>query len=125
MKIKILLCSFFLLGMFGISACKSENKELKKDAKEIADVMCKTMEAMKNLKSVNAGDSIQVEKLQLDYSKVQEEMAVLYQKFNAKYGEKTGTREFKEDFRKYLNESMLECKSLSKEDRAAFEKGAE
>jgi hypothetical protein len=50
-------------------------------------------------------------------------MTLLNEKFRTKYSEKVNTDEFKRDFRKLLSESMLDCKSLSKEDREAFEKG--
>ena len=123
MKIRIILFSIFILGFFGISGCKSEYKELKKDTKDIADVMCKSLEAMKNLKMADPTDSLKVKKLQMDYQNIQTEMMILYQKFRTKYGNKTKSKEFNEVFRKYLNESMLDCKSLSKEDREAFEKG--
>ena len=85
--------------------------------------MCKSLEAMENLKMADPADSLQVLKLQADYKKVETEMTILYQEFRTKYGEKVKSKEFNEEFRKYLNESMLDCKSLSKEDRAAFEKG--
>ena len=123
MKIKVILYFLLIAGFFGISGCKSENKELKKDCKSIADVMCKSLEAMENLKMADPADSLQVLKLQADYKKVETEMTILYQEFRTKYGEKVKSKEFNEEFRKYLNESMLDCKSLSKEDRAAFEKG--
>jgi hypothetical protein len=123
MKIRIILFPLLIAGIFGISGCRSENKELKKDTKDIANVMCKSVEAMKNLKMADPDDSVQVEKLQLEYKKIQDEMTVLYRQFNTKYGEKVTTKEFSSEFRKYLNEAMLECKSLSKEDREAFEKG--
>ena len=123
MKISVILYSMLIAGVFGLSGCKSENKELKKDSKNIADVMCKSMEAMKNLKMADPADSLQVKKLQGEYKNIQTEMTVVYQDFRAKYGDKAKTKEFNEEFRKYLSESMLDCKSLSKEDREAFEKG--
>jgi predicted nuclease with TOPRIM domain len=123
MKFRFIFYTILFAGIFGISGCKSENKELKKDTKDIADVMCKSMEAMKNLKMANPADSVQVKKLQAEYKNIQTEMTILYQEFKTKYGEKATTKEFNEEFRKYLSESMLDCKSLSKEDRETFEKG--
>jgi len=123
MKIKQIVLSILLTSAIGITACDRSDQELKKDAGEIAAVMCRTMEAMKNLKSVNPGDSLMVRNLQEEYRKIQGEMTVLYDHFRKKYGEKTTQKEFNLKFRKYLNESMLDCKSLSKEDREAFEKG--
>ena len=123
MKIRVILYSILLAGIFGIPGCKGENKELKKDTKEIATVMCKSLEAMKNLKMADPADSLLVKKLQGEYKNIQKEMTIIYQKFKTKYGDKATTKEFSEEFRKYLSESILDCKSLSKEDRESFEKG--
>jgi len=123
MKISHILSLFLIAGIIGVSGCSSEDKELKKDAREIADVMCKSMEAMKNLRLADPADSVLVYKLQEEYQLIESDMSALYQKFRTKYGEKTTSKEFAEKFRKYLNEAMLDCKSLSKEDREAFEKG--
>jgi len=123
MKISHILTLVLIAGIIGISGCSSEDKELKKDAKEIADVMCKSMEAMKNLRLADPADSVLVYKLQEEYQLIQSDMSALYQQFRTKYGEKTSSKEFSDQFRRYLNEAMLDCKSLSKEDREAFEKG--
>jgi hypothetical protein len=123
MKTRILLYSILISGIIGISGCGSKDKELRKDAKDIADIMCKSIESMKNLRTADPADSVTVQKLQMEYKKVETEMSLLYQEFKTKYGNKVESREFNEKFRKYLNESMLGCKSLSKEDREAFEKG--
>lgn len=122
MKINVTLCLILIAGLIGISGCVSKDKELKKDAKEIAEVMCKTIEAMKKLKMVEPSDSQAVNKLQLEYENIQAEMATVYKAFNIKYGDKTRSDEFNEKFRKYLDKSMLDCKNLSKEDRKVFEK---
>ncbi|MCX6304342.1 MAG: hypothetical protein NT040_05195 [Bacteroidetes bacterium] len=124
MRIRAFLYFILLAGILGTSGCNSEDKELKKDTVEIAAVMCKSLEAMKNLKSADPADSAMVGKLQGDYKNIQDEMMILYQKFKTKYGEKASSKEFNEKFRKYLNAAMLDCKTLSKEDREAFEKGS-
>ncbi|MEI7500911.1 MAG: hypothetical protein WCK84_10745 [Bacteroidota bacterium] len=124
MKISVILSLVLISGILVISGCGSENKDLKIDAKKIADVMCKSLETMKNLRTADPSDSLMVNKLQKEYKIVQSEMAILYQNFRTKYGEKAKSGKFNEDFRKYLNEAMLDCKSLSKEDREAFEKGS-
>jgi hypothetical protein len=123
MKIRVILYSVLIAGIIGISGCGNENKELKKDAKNIADIMCKSMEAMKNLRTADPADSMLVQKLQVEYKNVETEMTILYQEFRTKYGKKTTSKEFNENFRKYLSEAMLNCKSLSEEDREAFKKG--
>jgi hypothetical protein len=123
MRFRIIFYLIVIAGIVENSGCVHENKELKKDAVAIAAVMCKNMEAMKKLRTADPADSMLVKKLQSDYQDVASEMAGLYEVFRKKYGDKTTTREFGQEFRKYLNEAMLDCKSLSKEDREAFEKG--
>lgn len=123
MKTRVIVILFLFSGIIGISGCGGENRELKKDAKKIAEAMCKNIDAMKNLQSVNPEDSNMVQKLQLEYKKVEAEITSLNEKFKTKYGDRTTSAEFKENFRKYLSEAMLDCKSLSKEDRESFEKG--
>lgn len=123
MKISDIIYSLLIAGILGISSCTSENRELKKDAKNIADAMCKSLEAMKNLKIADPADSALVQKLQMEYKNVEDEMTILYQEFRTKYNKKITTKEFSNEFRKYLSESMLLCKSLSKEDLESFEKG--
>jgi hypothetical protein len=123
MKISGILTLGLIAGIIGVSGCKSENKELKNEAKIMADAMCKSMGIMNSLKQVNPADSVQVARLQVEYQVVQSDMTRINQEFRAKYGEKTTSAEFTGEFRKYLNESMLECKNLSKEDRENFEKG--
>jgi hypothetical protein len=49
-------------------------------------------------------------------------MMGLYSQFRTKHGDKPASEAFNVEFRKYLNESMLECKNLSKEERETFEK---
>ncbi|MCK9204355.1 MAG: hypothetical protein M0P58_07990 [Bacteroidales bacterium] len=114
-----ILTLFILLFL---SACGGDNKELKKDAKNIADAMCKSIETMNSLRAANPGDSILVGKLQKDVHNNQIEMTILYDEFKKKYGEKAKTEKFNKEFARYLRESMLDCKALSKEDRKAFEK---
>jgi hypothetical protein len=123
MKISNIIFSFLIAGTLAISGCKSENKELMKDAKNIADVMCRSIDAMKTLRMADPADSQMVKKLQADYAAIEAEMSLLNENFRIKYTDKVNTDEFKNEFRKLLSKSMLDCKSLSNEDRAAFEKG--
>jgi hypothetical protein len=115
-----LLC--ILAALFLLAACKSENAELKADAAMIASVMCRNIEAMNHLKSANPADSMQVDSLQQVYEKIESEMQQAYADFHKKYGDKVNTKEFGDEFRRYLNQAMLECKCLSPEDRANFER---
>lgn len=117
---------FYLIiiaGIIGITGCGGKDKELKADATDIANIMCRSIDAMKKLRGADPADSLMVKKLQVEYNIIQEEMTKVYQDFRTKYKEKVTTKEFSDQFRKYLNTAMLDCKSLSKEDREAFEKG--
>jgi hypothetical protein len=125
MKTSIIVFCLLIAGILGLSGCKSENKELKKDATDIAEVMCKSIEAMKTLRTADPSDSLLVKKLQSDYEVMEAEMTLLNENFRKKYSDRVNEDEFKKEFRKLLSKSMLECKNLSKEDREAFEKGAE
>jgi hypothetical protein len=124
MKTGRILILILIAGSLVFSGCSSENKELKKDAVNIADAMCKSIEAMKNLQTADPADSVQIQRLQADYKKIEAEMTALNDEFRKKYVGNVNSKEFTDQFRKYLNEAMLDCKSLSKEDRAVFEKGA-
>jgi len=125
MKTPIFLSVLAIAVLFSVSSCKRENRELKADAEKIAAIMCKSLEAMKALKSADPADTANVMTLQSEVEKNQAEMSVLYDDFHKKHGEKAKTAEFGKEFRKYLNEAMLDCKTLSKEDRALFEKDLE
>jgi len=125
MRKHILLFAILVAGIIGIPGCASDNAELKRDAGEIAGVMCRSIEAMRNLKSTDPADSALVMKLQSEHDAVEAEMTALYADFRKKWGEKISDKQFGDEFRKYLNEAMLDCKSLSKEDRENFERGVE
>jgi len=122
MNIRVIISVFIAAGILAVTGCRRENRELKKDTVAIAGVMCRSLEAMKNLKMADPADSTAVEKLQKEYRKIQDEMAILYRDFNTKYRKDVAKKEFSREFRKYLNEAMLDCKSLSKEDRETFER---
>jgi hypothetical protein len=123
MKINGILCLVLIAGIIGVSGCKSEDKALKQEAKTIADAMCKSIGVMNELKKTDPADSVTVNRLQQEYQIVQSELMGLYDEFRAKHEKTPPTEEFNNEFRKYLNESMLDCKNLSKEERETFEKG--
>jgi hypothetical protein len=120
MRISLVYLLFLTIGIAGLSGCTSENKELKQDARRIASAMCNNLYAMKKLKMANPADSVGIKKIQAEVKEIQADMAILYTDFNTKYAEKAKTDEFNREFRKYLNESMLDCKSLSTEEREMF-----
>ena len=125
MKLRNLIPLTLLSCILLLTACNREDAAVKKDAKAIAEVMCKSLEAMKSLKSVNPEDTALITQLQEKYRGVEQEMTGLYDGFRKKYEAKMSDKEFTKKFRRYLNEAMLDCKSLSKEDRANFERQSE
>ncbi len=115
---------FYLLTIvmvFVLAGCGG-NKELKKDAQDIADVMCKNIDIMNRVRTANPADSVQVAKLQQEAKQVQIEMTIVYQEFKAKNKNKLTDDKFNKDFARELRKAMLECPHLSKEDREVFEK---
>ena len=122
MKINNCLYGVLIALILGFSGCGGGNGELKNDARRYSDAMCRNIETMQKLKAAKPGDSVLVKKLQLERQLIDAEMAKFNLDLKKKYGEKTNTPEFWKEYRKYLNESMLDCKYLSKEDRSNFER---
>jgi len=108
-------------SVFTLVGC-SGNKELKKDAKGIADIMCKNIDVMNKLRAADPADSVQLMKLQQDAKQVQIEMTIVYQEFKEKNKNKLEDEKFNKNFARELRKSMLECPHLSAKDREAFEK---
>ena len=106
--------------IFLFSGCG--NNEIKKDAIEIGDAMCRNIEIMNKIRAIDPQDSVASQKLHLEAKKLQTEMTILYKEFGDKYGAKTKNADFNKKFAKELRRAMLNCPSLSKEDRAQFEK---
>jgi hypothetical protein len=98
------------------------NNEIKKDAIEIGDAMCRNIEIMNKLRAIDPKDSVTSQKLHSEAKKLQVEMTILYKEFGDKYGEKTKKADFNKKFAQELRRAMLDCPYLSKEDRAQFEK---
>jgi len=117
-----LLQRFILLSaLIALSSCGG-NAGLKKDAKKIADAMCKNIEAMSLLKAANPSDSAKIMDLRAKGRQAEAEMSVLYKDFRNKYKDRMSDKKFSDEFAKDLRQAMLDCKYLSKEDRANFEK---
>ena len=115
---------FFSTLFFILSGC-GKNKELKKDASDIADAMCRSIEIMNNLKVANPQDTIRINDLQYKYQNIQNEMETLYTGFRKKYEKRIGDTEFDKDFSNELRKAILNCRYLSKEDRIKYEKEIE
>jgi hypothetical protein len=123
MRVQRNILAVIVTGIILLSGCSNE---LKNDTDKIGDAMCRNIEIMGKLRTVNLNDTANISKLQEEEAKVQEEMKVLYQDFNKKYGDKIHDKEFSKKFYKELRRTMLDnCKSLSKEDRDLFEKDLE
>jgi len=116
------IVSIILLGAVIMFSSCGGNKELKKDAKNIAVAMCRNIETMNNLKSADPADSVNMVKLRAKEKEAEVEMTISYQEFKAKYKEKVSDPKFSKEFAKELRKAMLDCPYLSKEDRAGFEK---
>lgn len=121
MKITRILYPLMIVMVFVLAGCGG-NKELKKDAKDIADVMCKNIDVMNRVRAANPADTAQVAKLQQEAKQVQIEMTIIYQEFKAKNKNKLTDDKFNKEFNQELRKAMLECSHLSKEDREVFEK---
>jgi len=116
-----ILYSLMIVIIIALAGCGG-NKELKRDAKDIADVMCKNIDVMNRVRAANPADTAQVAKLQQEAKQVQIEMTIVYQEFKEKNKNKLTDDKFNKDFARELRKAMLECPHLSKEDREAFEK---
>jgi aromatic ring-opening dioxygenase catalytic subunit (LigB family) len=114
--------SILIIGLTVVLASCGGNSELKKDTAKIADAMCKGIEIMNKLQSVNPGDSSAVHQLQARQKLNETEMNKLYEEFQKKYKDKINDKQFTDDFSKELRKAMLNCQYLSKEDRETFEK---
>jgi len=111
----------FISAVIALASCGG-NKELQQDAKNIATAMCRNIETMNNLKTVDPADSVKVLQLRAKEKQAEVEMTILYQEFKAKYKDKVSDKKFSQEFAKELRKAMLDCPYLSKEDRASFEK---
>ena len=100
------------------------NKELQEDVQPIADEMCRFIDIQNQLKvAVEANDSLKIDSLSMLRHKSQIEMTVLNEEFNAKYGKQSNDEAFLKEYKKLMNDALLECPHLSKEDREMMEKG--
>jgi hypothetical protein len=98
------------------------NRELKEDAAKVGDAMCRNIEVMNKMKATNPADSVTMEKLRKEAHQLQIEMTIVYKEFGDKYKEQTKDPKFNKKFNRELRKAMLDCPSLSKQDREMFEK---
>ncbi|MCX6244599.1 MAG: hypothetical protein NTU98_07815 [Bacteroidetes bacterium] len=123
MKSRNLLFPVFIGMIFILSGCG--NRELKKDASKIGDLMCRNIEVMNKLRATDPADTITTAKLQAQGEQIQNEMQVVYKEFGEKYKDKTKDPKFGKAFNRELRKAMLDCPHLSKKDRELFEKDLE
>ena len=108
-----------LLFVFIFSSCKHE---LKEDAAKVGDAMCRNIEIMNKIKAANPEDTATLKNLRAQAHQLEIEMTIVYKEFGDKYGNKTKDPAFNKKFNIELRKAMLDCPSLSKEDREMFEK---
>jgi hypothetical protein len=90
----------------------------------IADEMCKFIDIQNQLKmAVEMSDSARIDSLSNIRKQIQIEMTVLNEEFNAKFKDKNNDEKFLKEYKKLMNEALLECPHLSTEDREMMEKG--
>jgi PBP1b-binding outer membrane lipoprotein LpoB len=111
--VKKTLFTIGIIAALMLSGCGG-NKELKESVQPIADEMCKFIDIQNQLKmAVEMSDSARIDSLSNIRKQIQIEMTVLNEEFNAKFKE----------YKKLMNEALLECPHLSTEDREMMEKG--
>jgi hypothetical protein len=121
--VKKLLYTAGLVAAVLLSGCGG-NKELKESIQPISDAMCKFIEVQNLWKNAaEANDSIRIDSLSKIRNQLQIEMTVLNEEFKAKYGDKLNDEQFLKEYKKLMNDALLECPHLSKEDREMMEKG--
>jgi hypothetical protein len=121
--VKKFLYTSGLIAAILLSGCGG-NKALKEDVQPVADAMCKFIDIQNQMKqAVEVNDSVRIDSLSNIRHQLQIEMTVLNEEFKSKYGEKTNNEKFLKEYKTLMNEALLECPHLSKEDREMMEKG--
>ena len=120
MNVKKLFLPAIIGAVILLSGCG--NRELKEDAAKIGDAMCRNIEVMNKMKATTPTDTATLAKLRSQAHQLQIEMTIVYKEFGDKYGEKTKDPIFNKKFNRELRKAMLDCPSLSKQDREIFEK---
>jgi len=112
--------AWLAIGLIGLTGCGSDN--LDKDVAPIADAMCRYIDIQNNLqKAINANDTVNIQKYSDDQHKLTIEMTIMNNEFQEKYGDLVKDQEFGKKFKKAMNKAMIDCPSLSDEDRAKMQ----
>ena len=122
MKFRAILTIILISGAFAFTGCKGD--KLKEDVAPMADAMCRFIDVQNKLKaSIETNDTVSMQKYMAEQKQMQVEMTVLNEEFKKKYSDKINDQEFGKKFSKVMNEALLECPHLSKEDREMMKKG--
>lgn len=122
MKIRTAFVALSVTAVIALASCG--NSQLKKDIEPLSDVMCRFIELENKLKaSQDTADSATIANLMDARKQLTIEMSVLNKEFQDKYGDKIKDADFGKKFGKIMNDQLLECPHLSKEDRDRMTKG--
>jgi hypothetical protein len=125
MTVRKVLIGVMIAGAMILAACKG-NEDLKEEVRPVADAMCKFIDVENQMKTAaKASDSAAIDSLGKIRHEVQIEMTVLNQEFNKKFGDKFRDEKWIKNYKKAMNEALLECPHLSVQDREMMEKGME
>ena len=126
MKIKFLPATFSLLFFLTfITGCSNSDTEFKKDVAALADVYCRILEVSNNLLLAETNqqtDNKTIEFLMEKKKQLEAEQARLNSEFRKKYEKSFKDPQFMKKVSNGINESMLICKFLSKEDKEQYKK---
>lgn len=126
MKIISLLSTILLaLSLSFITSCSNSDAEFKKDVDSLADVYCRILEVSNNLllaQTKQQTDNKTIETLMEKKKQLEEEQAKLNAEFRNKYEKRFKDPQFMKKVSNGINESMLNCKFLSKEDKEQYQK---
>ena len=119
------LAGLGLIILVFMTGC-GNNKELKDKVEPIADAMCRYIEVENQRQAaMTAGDAFRIDSLETVRDQLQMEMTVLNEEFQEKFGDRNDDEKFLRKYKKLMNEALLACPHLSKQDRERLQKSAE
>lgn len=129
MKKRTVFSLFLLCSFLYFPGCGSQkNKEFKRDVATLGEVMCRIMENSNKLlvaQSMVPMDTFIIRELQVTREKLEIEITTLNAEFRKNYAKEMKDPKFVKDFGTEIKKTMLDCKYLSKEDRAKYIKEVE
>ena len=124
-RLSILSTISILFFLSFSTGCSNSDAEFKKDVAALADVYCRILEVSNNLLLAQTNqqtDSKTIEFLMEKKKQLETEQAKLNADFRNKYEKNFKDPQFMTKVSKGINESMLNCKFLSKEDKEQYQK---